>query len=287
MKNSLPKVVVLLAAYNGERWIRTQLDSIWSQEGVTLDVFVSLDVSSDSTLNLLKSLKSKHTNLFILPYGERFGGAAKNFYRLIKEVDLSKYDYVAFADQDDIWLPEKLSRGVSAIQSSGSDAYSSNVTAIWTNGRKKLVKKAHPQTRYDFVFESGGPGCTYIFCARPFLAFQDFIINHWVGVLGVEFHDWLAYSFFRSKGHKWFIDNRSMMFYRQHENNQFGANSSWAAYLSRLSLITSGWYALQVRTISGVLGLPPVSKKFILVNFMQTRRKRLDAISMLVFCLFF
>jgi len=49
MQNKVPRVAVLLAAYNGEQWIRYQLDSIWSQEGVTVDVFVSLDVSSDST----------------------------------------------------------------------------------------------------------------------------------------------------------------------------------------------------------------------------------------------
>ena len=49
MQNKVPRVAVLMAAYNGERWIHSQLDSIWSQEGVTVDVFVSLDVSSDST----------------------------------------------------------------------------------------------------------------------------------------------------------------------------------------------------------------------------------------------
>ncbi len=287
MQNKVPRVAVLLAAYNGEQWIGHQLDSIWSQEGVIVDVFVSLDLSSDNTLSLLQNLKCNHTNLFILPYGERFGGAAKNFYRLIKEVDLSMYDYVAFADQDDIWLPEKLCHGVEAIQSSGSKAYSSDVMAFWSNGRQKLIKKSHPQKRFDFMFESAGPGCTYIFRVEPFLDFKDFVTSHWARVLEVEFHDWLAYAFFRSRGHKWLIDNSPTMLYRQHEFNQFGANSSWVAYLHRLSLITDKWYAHQVQTISQVLGLPSASKRFIFSNFMQTRRKKRDAISMLIFCLFF
>ncbi|MCS5551228.1 MAG: glycosyltransferase [Gammaproteobacteria bacterium] len=287
MQNNVPRVAVLLAAYNGEQWIRRQLDSIWSQECVMVDVFVSLDVSSDSTLSLLQNLKFNHNNLFILPYGERFGGAAKNFYRLIKDVDVSAYDYVAFADQDDIWLPRKLYRGVEAMQSFDSKAYSSDVMAFWSNGRQKLIKKSYHQKRFDFIFESAGPGCTYVFRVEPFLDFQDFVISNWTRVLEIEFHDWLAYSFFRSRGHKWLIDISPMMLYRQHENNQFGANSSWAAYLSRLNLIKDGWYALQVRTISRVLGLSPPSKRFIFSNFMQTRRKKLDAISMLIFCWFF
>ena len=127
MQNKLPRVAVLLAAYNGEQWIANQLDSIWSQEFVTVDVFISLDLSSDGTLTFLQNLEEKHYNLFLLPYGERFGGAAKNFYRLIKDVDVSAYDYVAFADQDDIWLPGKLYRGIRAMQSSKSTAFSSDV----------------------------------------------------------------------------------------------------------------------------------------------------------------
>lgn len=287
MQNALPKVAILLAAYNGEKWIRKQLDSIWSQEAVAVDVFVSLDVSSDRTLNMLQILKYDHPNLFVLPYGEKFGCAAKNFYRLIKEVDVSKYDYVAFADQDDIWLPGKLSTGVGAMKSSLSKAYSSDVIAFWPNGRQKLVKKSYSQKRFDYIFESAGPGCTYIFSVEPYLNFKDFVISNWVRVSEVEFHDWLAYAYFRSRGHKWLIGSSSMMLYRQHANNQFGANASRAAYLHRLNLVTSGWYAQQVQNICQVLGLPMLSKKFIFFNFRQTRRKTLHAISMLVFCCFF
>jgi len=287
MNNKTPRVAVLLAAYNGEQWIRSQLDSIWSQEGVSVDVFVSLDFSSDGTLNFLQDLKDNHNNLYILPYGDTFGGAAKNFYRLIKDVDVAAYEYIAFSDQDDIWLSGKLSRGIEAMKTSDSDAYSSDVMAFWLDGRQKLIKKSYAQREYDFMFESAGPGCTYIFRVEPFLDFKTFIISNWSIVLKIEFHDWLAYSFFRSRDHKWLIDDSPMMLYRQHDDNQFGANSSWAAYLSRLKLIKNGWYSHQVRNISQVLGVAPPSKRFIFFNFMQTRRKKLDAVSMLMFGCFF
>jgi rhamnosyltransferase len=287
MQDKLPKVAILLAAYNGEQWINAQLDSIWLQQDVTLDIFVSLDASHDSTLSLLTDLKCNNSNLFILPYGDRFGGAAKNFYRLIRDVDFSMYDFVAFADQDDIWLSQKLCHGIQAMKSSGSKAYSSDVMAFWPNGQQKLIKKSYTQKRFDFIFESAGPGCTYIFHVEPFLDFKKFITSYWERVLEVEFHDWLAYSFFRSRGHKWLIDHNPTMLYRQHENNQFGANSSWSAYVSRLRLIADGWYPNQIRLITTLLDIPPVSKRFIILNFMQTRRKKLDSFSMLIFSLFF
>ena len=66
MQDKLPKVAILLAAYNGEQWINAQLDSIWLQQDVTLDIFVSLDASHDSTLSLLTDLKCNNSNLFIL-----------------------------------------------------------------------------------------------------------------------------------------------------------------------------------------------------------------------------
>ena len=206
---------------------------------------------------------------------------------VIKDVDFSMYDFVAFADQDDIWLSEKLCHGIQAMKSSGSKAYSSDVMAFWPNGQQKLIKKSYTQKRFDFIFESAGPGCTYIFHVEPFLDFKKFITSHWERVLEVEFHDWMAYSFFRSKGYKWLIDDNPTMLYRQHENNQFGANSSWTAYVSRLRLIAEGWYANQTRLITMLLDIPPVSKRFIILNFMQTRRKKLDSFSMLIFSLFF
>ena len=287
MQNKLPRIAVLLAAYNGEKWIANQLDSIWSQEFVTVDVFISLDISTDSTLAFLQILEEKHHNLFLLPYGERFGGAAKNFYRLIKDVDVSGYDYVAFADQDDIWLPGKLYRGIGAMQSSESTACSSDVMAFWASGQTKLIKKSYQQKDFDFIFESAGPGCTYIFATTEFIGFQDFVISNWGSVVEIEFHDWLAYAYFRSRDYKWIIDDLPMMLYRQHDSNQFGANSSFTAYLFRLNLIFNGWYSDQVRNICLILGLTSPSKTFIFFNFIQTRRKKIDAISMLGFSFFF
>lgn len=278
----MKKIAILMASFNGEEWIEEQLHSIFSQKDIEADVFVSLDFSIDKTEDILKSLKSSNHNLFISSYGEKFGSAAKNFFRMIYDINVEKYDFVAFSDQDDIWQPRKIIKGIKAIQLHKLDAYSSDVIAFWPNGKKRSIKKSYPQKKYDFMFESAGPGFTYIFRTKPFLDFQKFVINNFDKIYNLE-HDWLAYSFFRSKGYKWLIDeDSSNVFYRQHKNNQYGANASILTFMHRLKLILNGWYFNQVNTISNVLKLPEVNIRFIVTNLLQIRRKKVHALSMLI-----
>lgn len=278
----MKKIAILMAAFNGEEWIEEQLNSIFSQQDIEVNLFVSLDLSTDKTADILKNFKSKEPNLFMSPYGEKFGSAAKNFFRLINDINVENYDYVAFSDQDDIWQPRKIIKGIKAIQSHNSEAYSSDVIAFWPNGKKKLIKKSYPQKKYDFMFESAGPGFTYIFKIKPFLDFQKFIRNNYRRINNLE-HDWLAYSFFRSEGHKWLIDNDSSnVLYRQHKDNQYGANTSITTFLHRLKLIFNGWYFNQVNTISSVLKLPSVNMGFIMVNLLQMRRRKVHSLSMFI-----
>ena len=278
----MKRIAILMAAFNGEEWIEEQLHSIFSQKDIEVELFVSLDLSIDKTADILKTFKFNEHNLFILPYGEKFGSAAKNFFRLINEINVQNYDFVAFSDQDDIWQPRKIIKGIEAIQLHKSDAYSSDVIAFWQNGKKRLIKKSYPQRKYDFMFESAGPGFTYIFKTKPFLDFQKFVRNNFNEIYNLE-HDWLAYSFFRSKGHKWLIDkDSSNALYRQHKNNQYGANASFLKFFHRFKLIINGWYFNQVNTISTVLKLPAVNMRFLVTNLFQTRRKKVHAVSMII-----
>jgi len=157
-----PKFVVLLAAYNGEKYIREQIDSILAQQAVSIEIFVSVDRSKDNTYDLVCRLSELYPTVNVLPYGEKYGGVAKNFFRLIRDVDLTGFDYVSFADQDDIWMPGKLAKAVEVMNGGYYSAYSSNVIAFWPDGREALVKKSQPQRKWDYLFESAGPGCTFV-----------------------------------------------------------------------------------------------------------------------------
>jgi len=203
-------------------------------------IFVSVDLSFDNTYDLVKELALTHKNIKVLPYGERFGGAAPNFFRLIKDVDFSTYDYVSLADQDDIWNADKLSNACDVLKTEKYDAYSSNVMAFWENGTQKLINKSQPQVKYDSLFESAGPGCTFVFSKELALHLQQKLHDIGERSNDILLHDWFAYSFSCTNGYKWFIDAIPSMAYRQHSGNQVGANIGLKSIYTRASLIVGG-----------------------------------------------
>lgn len=249
MSSDLPKVAVLLAAYNGISWIEEQLVSILNQRDVKVTIFISVDPSIDGTEQWCAEFEAKCSNIVLLPAMGPFNGAAKNFFRLLRDVDLSGYDYIAFSDQDDIWYPEKLSSAVRLLRSKKLDGYSSNVVALWPNGRRALVDKAQPQVKWDYIFEAAGPGCTYVLTPKLAAAFKIFIISHWDKIQTVALHDWCCYAFARSRNFRWFIDPLPRMDYRQHANNQVGVNIGWLSAIQRLKMIKQGWWLHQVGLI--------------------------------------
>lgn len=251
MAEQNPKIAVLMATYNGKQWISEQVDSILQQVDVELTLFVSDDGSTDGTLEYLKQLVDSDSRVVLLPKSERMGSAGKNFYRLIRDVDVSGFDYVAFADQDDIWNTNKLSAHVDLIRANDAEAVSSNVMAFWPDGRQKLIVKSQPQQDFDFLFESAGPGCTFVM--TPWLVNQvkkQLLANPVAA--DVELHDWLTYAICRASGKRWVIDSAPSMRYRQHQANVVGANSGFGAFFSRLAKMRQGWYRSQVIKICKV-----------------------------------
>lgn len=110
----MKKINVLLASYNGEKYIRDQIDSILLQEtdGFDLRLFVRDDGSTDETLSILNEYERKgDITLFT---GENLG-FAKNFLTLLKLCD--EADYYAFSDHDDIWEKDKVLRGFEVLES--------------------------------------------------------------------------------------------------------------------------------------------------------------------------
>ena len=134
----LPKVAVLLAAYNGEKYIQEQIESIVNQVDVDVYIYISIDASTDRTLEICEQLQKIHKNIFIINESkERFGSAGKNFYYLIKNVDFEEFDFIALSDQDDIWKPLKIIRGIQVLEKEQASGYSSDVECFWDDGSRK------------------------------------------------------------------------------------------------------------------------------------------------------
>jgi rhamnosyltransferase len=250
-----PKIAVCLAAFNGMSWIAEQLDSILAQSSVNVTVFVSVDQSTDGTEQWIDTRALKDSRIVVLPHGQRFGGAARNFFRLVHDVDFSDFDYVSFADQDDFWFATKLARADEILRRTGADAYSSNVIAFWPTGRRMLINKSQPQKKWDFLFEAAGPGCTYVMKVDFIRALQGRLHEQWDAVQQVSLHDWFAYAFARANGYKWVIDDQPGMLYRQHAGNQVGVNEGWRAFLRRASKVRQGWWLGQAVLIAQLVGV--------------------------------
>lgn len=253
MVSDLPTVAVLLAAYNGMQWIDEQLATIQAQRGVCVHIFISCDPSADGTEEWCANYQKSHQNVKLLQPSITCGGAARNFFHLICQVDLSAFTFVALADQDDLWHPDKLERATQYLSRNSADAYSSNVTAFWPDGRRKVLEKAQSQVRWDHYFEAAGPGCTYVLKVGLAKHLQAQVLRHWSKLQDVTLHDWYIYTLARSHGFRWHIDTVSTMDYRQHARNQVGANVGSGALITRYRQIRSGWWFGQVRLIESIV----------------------------------
>lgn len=293
----MTRVAILMATYNGLNFLSEQIESILKQSDVDVTLYVSDDNSLDGTLEWLQNLTKADGRVILLPSIERMGSAGKNFYRLLSEVPMEQVDYFAFADQDDIWLPNKLSRACNKLAKSGADAYSSNVTAFWPNGRELHVNKSQPQMRWDFLFEAAGPGCTYVISAKLALELQAFILKNPKKIQKIAMHDWFAYALARARGYRWVIDSYPGMLYRQHAQNQVGANSGFRAFIYRAGKVLNGWGLGQSALIADALGMlenQPVKRWLsgtrigylrLALNFWGCRRRLRDKFLFLGACL--
>ena len=256
----MSRVAVLMATYNGMNWLEEQVSSILNQSGVEVSLFISDDSSVDGTYEFLSLRALADSRISLLPKVDRMGSAGKNFYRLICDVDLNGFDYIAFVDQDDIWNLDKLSRHINLIQSYDAEAVSSNVLAFWPDGSQKLIDKSQPQKPYDFLFESAGPGCTFLMTPWLIGEVKRQLTNDGAG-RDVIMHDWLTYAICRAHGKSWIIDAVPSMQYRQHQHNVIGANSGLRAILIRLNKINNGWYRHEVALIARVVASISLDKK--------------------------
>jgi glycosyltransferase involved in cell wall biosynthesis len=103
-------ISVCIATYNGEKYIKAQLESILMQLGEEDEVVISDDASTDNTIAIIRSIEDPRIRLFT---GHRFGSHVYNFEHALKQ---AKGEYLFLSDQDDIWLPNKVSHTIPLLQ---------------------------------------------------------------------------------------------------------------------------------------------------------------------------
>lgn len=266
-----------MATHDGILWVDEQIKSILDQENVNLTLFISDDGSVDGTFELLKKRSARETSIVLLPKAKPSKNAARNFYHLVRSVDFKAFDYVALSDQDDIWATHKLSRAVRHMQSHNATCYSSDVLSFWENGKTRLIKKSQPQVAFDYLFESAGPGCTFVMTSDRALFLKKHLTRFKGETDKVLHHDWLIYALMRSSKFKWVIDDFIGVRYRQHEKNEMGAHLGFKASTKRVKKILDGSWLDQVRLIASLCG--EGEKKFI-ARYLKSRHERYFALAL-------
>ena len=244
-----PKVLVLLASCNGSQWIREQMESILSQEGVDVRIAVRDDGSTDGTHWELTRF-TEDARVRMATSTAASGSAAQNFLTLIRENAARAFDFVAFADQDDLWNPDKLLRACNMLAASRAAGYSSATIAAWEDGRELILKPSGTPTASDFLFEGAGQGCTFVLKAEFYERVRRFLTRHWELTRQLHYHDWMTYALARSWGLRWCFDAKPSMKYRQHGGNDTGARGTLNGVVRRFSLVRQGWYRIQLRAIA-------------------------------------
>jgi len=267
------KVQILLSTYNGERYLKEQLNSLLAQDYPNIDILIRDDGSKDNTLTLLEKYSNRYPNIIVVP-GENLG-VIQSFFELLR-ISSSEAKYIAFCDQDDIWEKGKISRAVEFLEQYSAEIpllYCSQVTLVDENlsiiGQSEIPRRG-PSFRNALV-QNIATGCTIVInnASRKLLLKEI--------PKSALMHDWWMYLVVSGFG-KVIYDAEPKILYRQHASNLVGYKKNivakWVARIQRflkngcLYLITE-----QVNEFRRIYGsLLSVDKKLILDRFIDERK---------------
>ena len=229
------KIQILMSTYNGGRYIRTQLKSIVAQTIKNKTLLIRDDGSTDNTIEIIQEYQKQYPWIFY--YQGKNIGVQKSFLELIQNSD-PEADYIAFSDQDDEWLPEKLERAVECLQKLGS-AQEPSVPLLYCSDKiivgeqleslnVTVSRKVRKITFGNALVQNICTGCTAVLNR----ALLDLIRKHSVTEMkNLIMHDWWFYLTASCFG-KVFYDKEAYIRYRQHGANACGAMLSRRALLA-------------------------------------------------------
>lgn len=179
-KNPLvaPSVLVMMATYNGSKYLREQIDSVLGQVNVDVTLRICDDQSPDNTFEICQEYAAMDSRV-IATKNEKNLGVGWNFMQMVFDDESLGYDYYAFCDQDDIWLPDKLSRAVSQLSAKAKDEpalYFSDVTDFdgqneWNELADFVPCENYPMT---LLLANWASGCTMVMNSQFFSLFRSY-----------------------------------------------------------------------------------------------------------------
>lgn len=218
----MEQIDILMATYNGERYLKEQIDSILNQTYSNIRLIISDDCSTDKTIQILKEYEIKDKRVKVY-YQKKNLGVVKNFEFLLRKVENELY---ALSDQDDIWLPDKIEKSIENMKKNNSDLVFGDLILINENGElleksfwrnKGFFQKIKKDTKhYGLLLNNYVTGCTilskksFIKNILPVPKNSKYILHdYWIAIV-VALNGKISY------------DETPHIKYRQHTDNQIG-----------------------------------------------------------------
>lgn len=228
------RLAVLLSSYNGEKFIKEQIDSILCQQGeFSLDLIVRDDGSTDATREILQEYADAGKLRWYT--GENLK-PAQSFLHLLQNAP--GYDYYAFADQDDHWYPDKLQAALASVQDSNGPAIACANARLVDGELNPLGRNVYQRTPrtdfYSLLVGSNIIGCTMVFNAE-----MARLVQEKPAPKEIFMHDSYLLQLCALQGGTIVYDETPHMDYRQHGGNVVGAKwTKWDALRDRIHRIT-------------------------------------------------
>ena len=261
------KVAVCMSTYNGEKYIREQIESIMNQSYRPLYLLVRDDGSSDSTCDIIKEYAKQYDHVLVVD-GENKENLkpTRSFFRLVHYAfeDIRRFDYFAFADQDDVWLNDKIEHAIDLLETAKPSRfgklYYSNKTIV--DQSLNVLHEENINYFGDFLEVFGrnlASGCTMVFNRT----LAELLLRH---IPQCDcYHDAWTYRVGKTLGSTIVFDSQSRILYRQHTSNVVGIikqktvkdelTSSWVQHILKSESEHETWDQINeiIRTYQDVL----------------------------------
>lgn len=212
----MDKVLVLMSTYNGEKYIREQLNSILNQKGVDVHILVRDDGSNDSTINILKEYEEEGK---INWYAGENLGPARSFMHLI--MNAPQYDYYALCDQDDVWIQGKLETAIGKLKGIQTPVLYYHAMNLVDSDLKKYgyyfrKEEDAKSLMHSCLFGDEIAGCTMVFNNMLMKSIKEYNPRF------LTMHDGWIHRVCLCVGGEIIADQTAYINYRQHGKNVVG-----------------------------------------------------------------
>ena len=222
-------IQVLMACYNGEKYLPQQLSSLLTQDDPCFSVLMQDDGSTDATPSLLSDITRQDSRFLLAADQGQHHGAIGNFLSLLGQCEA---DYAALCDQDDLWAADRLSRCRKAMEEAEA-RYGADVPLLIHSDSRVVDGDGHTLQESFFLHQGWNKnamtlprllvqnnvtGCTLLMNT----ALRRLVVEHG-DPRTMHMHDWFIALTAAAFGHVIFVDE-PLISYRQHGVNVVGAS---------------------------------------------------------------